>query len=384
MDMCQNQGGCIVSISFASLSGGNPWYSYGSGGNARNTGSGATKAGKTLGLGNAMPGVSPYHSLSEDQTNNSSLDQRKEIRDQLRQLKQERYQEKTNPFGVTKEDMISSLLGETETDDKDEVRENTSVNYNFHFVTSKIQQAKTSASAGRAVLSAKRKIRELKRKLANSDADPDEVTFALNHAKRIERVAKKKQRHLEMEEMITRTQKRDELRDKTEQAAEDMAMAQRDQLEEKLTDEQNEFDEKQTAMFVEAIEKLKETQSEISDDMIAAVDEMIKSMTEEEQEMLSEMAEMLENMEILDPHMSEEDLKKLRTKHRNAENREIVKADADYWKSMMKHNVEKANSPATGSSTAGFAMPSISIDVSVGSAAPSAADLVMSSFDAQA
>ena len=384
MDMCQNQGGCIVSISFASLSGGNPWYSYGSGGNARNTGSGAAKAGKTLGLGNAMPGVSPYHSLSEDQTNNSSLDQRKEIRDQLRQLKQERYQEKTNPFGVTKEDMISSLLGETETDDKDEVRENTSVNYNFHSVTSKIRQAKTSASAGRAVLSAKRKIQELKRKLANSDADPDEITFALNHAKRIERVAKKKQRHLEMEEMITRTQKRDEAIGKTEQAAEDLAMAKRDQLEDKLTDKQSELDEMQTAMFVEAIEKLKETQSEISDDMIAAVDEMIESMTEEEQEMLSEMSEMLENMEILDPHMSEEDLKKLKTKHRNAENKEIVKADADYWKSMMKHNVEKANSPAIGGSTGGFAMPAMNIDVSVGGTAPAAADLVMSSFDARA
>ena len=376
-----------MSISFASLLGGNPWYSYGSADHAGNTslgGGSAAKAGKTLGLGTAMPGVSPYLSLSDDQTNNSSLDQRKEIRDQLRQLKQEKYQEKTNPFGVTKEDMVSSLLGETEADDKDEVKENTSVNYNFRSVTSKIQQAKTSASAGRAVLSAKRKIQELKRKLANSDADPDEVTFALNHAKRIERVAKKKQRHLEMEEMITRTQRRDEQKDKTEQAAEDLAMAQRDLLEEELTDKQNEFDEMQTAMFVEAIQKLKETQSEISDDMIAAVDEMIESMTEKEQEMLSEMAEMLENIEILDPHMSEEDLKKLRTKHRNAENKEIVKADADYWKSMMKHNAEKAASPAMGGRTGGFSMPAMNIDVSVGGTAPSAADLVMSSFDAQA
>ncbi len=376
-----------MSISFASLLGGNPWYSYGSADHTGNTslgGGSAAKAGKTLGLGTAMPGVSPYLSLSDDQTNNSSLDQRKEIRDQLRQLKQEKYQEKTNPFGVTKEDMVSSLLGETETDDKDEVKENTSVNYNFRSVTSKIQQAKTSASAGRAVLSAKRKIQELKRKLANSDADPDEVTFALNHAKRIERVAKKKQRHLEMEEMITRTQKRDEVRDKTEQAAEDLAMSQRDLLEEKLTDKQNEFDEKQTAMFVEAIEKLKEKQSEISDDMIAAVDEMIESITEKEQEMLSEIAEMLENMEILDPHMSEEDLKKLKIKHRNAEYKEIVKANADYWKSMMEHNTEKMASHSMGGSTGGFCMSAMNIDVSVAGAVPSAADLAMSSFDAQA
>ena len=37
-------------------------------------------------------------------------------------------------------------------------------------------------------------------------------------------------------------------------------------------------------MFVESIEKLKETQSEISDEMIASVDAMIDAMTEEEQE----------------------------------------------------------------------------------------------------
>ncbi|MCR4762754.1 MAG: hypothetical protein K5696_04420 [Lachnospiraceae bacterium] len=324
-------------------------------------------------------------------------------------MKQEKRQEKTDPFSVTTEDMVSSLFGETETDDKDEVKENNSVNYNFRSVTSKIQQAKTSASAGQAVLSAKRKIQELKRKLANSDANPDEVTFALNHAKRIERIARKKQRHLEMEEQITRTQKRDERINKTEQTAEDIAMSQRDLLEEELTDKQNDFDEKQTAMFVEAVEKLKETQSEISDDMIDreailmdryssaqsrtgshtlrawadSVDAMIDAMTEEEQEMLSEMAEMLENMEILDPHISEEKLAKLKTKHRNAENKEIVKADADYWKAMMKHNLEKMNTPSAGSVSSISTMPAMSVDISVGGAVPTAADLVMSSFDVQ-
>ena len=354
-------------ISAASLSGTDQWYPYGSG----NAGTVFGNAQKSYGAG------------SEDLTSSRTLTQNKEIRDQLRLLKQEKWQEKTDPFSVTKDDMVSSLFGETETDDKDEVKENISVNYNFRSVTSKIQQAKTSASAGKAVLSAKRKIQELKRKLANSNADPDEITFALNHAKRIERVARKKQRHLEMEEQAVRTQKRDELLDKTEQAAEDIAMSQRDLLEDELTDEQNEFDEKQTAMFVEAMEKLKETQSEISDDMIASVDAMIDAITETEQEMLSEMAEMLENMEILDPHMSEEELAKLKTKHRNAENKEIVKADADYWKAMMKHNLEKTNTPSAAGAFSASQMPAMSVDISVAGAVPSAADIVMSSFDTQ-
>ena len=372
-----------MNISATSLSGRNQWYAYGSGNISGNAGSSFGNADKATGAWPGTAGSTSYNIGSDDQTRSKSLTQNKEIRDQLRLLKQEKRQEKTDPFSVTKEDMVSSLFGETETDDKDEVKENTSVNYNFRSVTSKIQQAKTSASAGQAVLSAKRKIQELKRKLANSDANPDEVTFALNHAKRIERVARKKQRHLEMEEQITRTQKRDERINKTEQAAEDIAMSQRDLLEEELTDKQNDFDEKQTAMFVEAVEKLKETQSEISDDMIASVDAMIDAMTEEEQEMLSEMAEMLENMEILDPHMSEEKLAKLKTKHRNAENKEIVKADADYWKAMMKHNLEKMNTPSAGSVSSISSMPAMSVDISVGGAVPTATDLVMSSFDVQ-
>ena len=125
-------------------------------------------------------------------------------------------------------------------------------------------------------------------------------------------------------------------------------------------------------------------QPEISDDMIDSVDAMIDAMTEEEQEMLSEMAEMLENMEILDPHMSEEELAKLKTKHRGAENKEIVKADADYWKAMMKHNLEKVNTLPGDSSHTASLMPMMSVSISPVGAMPSATDLVMSSFDAQA
>ena len=333
----------------------------------------------------AIPGNSGAMPSGSSQTSQAgSISKRKEILDQLRQLRQEKRREKANPFEITKEEMASSLFGETQTEKEDEPEENTSVNYNFRSVTSKIQQAKTSASAGKAVLSAKRKIQELKRKLANSNADPDEVTFALNHAKRIERVARKKQRHLEMEEQVVRTQKRDEMLDKTEQAAESIAMAERGLLEDELTKKQDEFDEKQTAMFVEAIEKLKETQSEISDEMIASVDAMIDALTEDEQEMLAQMSEMLEDMEILDPHMSEEDLKKLKTKHRNAENKEIVKADADYWKSMMKHNAERSAALTMSGNSALSSMPAMSVNISVAVNAPPAADLAMSSFDAQA
>ena len=44
--------------------------------------------------------------------------------------------------------------------------------------------------------------------------------------------------------------------------------------------------------------------------------------------------EMLENMEIVDPHMSEEELEELKRKHRAAENKAIVKAEMDYLKGL--------------------------------------------------
>ena len=100
--------------------------------------------------------------------------------------------------------------------------------------------------------------------------------------------------------------------------------------------------------------------------------------------MLAQMSEMLEDMEILDPHMSEEDLKKLKTKHRNAENKEIVKADADYWKSMMKHNAERSAALTMSGNSALSSMPALSVNTGVTVSAPLAADLAMSSFDAQA
>ncbi len=47
-------------------------------------------------------------------------------------------------------------------------------------------------------------------------------------------------------------------------------------------------------------------------------------------------------------------------------------------------STEKAVSSAMGGSSGGVAMPAMNIDVSLGGAAPSAADQVMSFFDAQA
>ena len=62
-------------------------------------------------------------------------------------------------------------------------------------------------SARRAVQAAKREISRLKRLKGSGEYDEEEVQLAIDHAKAMEKVAKKKANHLEQEEMIERNGK---------------------------------------------------------------------------------------------------------------------------------------------------------------------------------
>ena len=338
----------------------------------------------SAGTGSDLPGTSYQKREAVGMKNGRSIASRQEIFSRLKKLQEERMKaddEKEgwrNPFVVTTEDMATVLYGERSKGKKESKVGKKPLNYSFREVTGKILRAKTSLSAGQAVLSARQKVRELKRKLASadSDADTEEITIALNHAKRIERVAKKKQRHLELEELIIKTQKHDEAEDKAKETSDSIDSAINDIKEEELADQQSELDRMKTDMFAEAIENIRSSGQEITDDMISALDEMIDSVFEEEQEMLDEMQEMMDSMEVIDPHMSPEQLEKLKQKHRNSEMKEIVKADADYWKSMMEHNADRI-------SQISMPMASFTSVIDVASA-PAAADLAMEGFDMMA
>jgi len=61
------------------------------------------------------------------------------------------------------------------------------------------------------------------------------------------------------------------------------------------------------------------------------------SFSEEELKELEEAMEMLETMEVVNPHMSKEDLEELKRKHRASEDKAIMKANMEYLKDMIKH-----------------------------------------------
>ncbi len=204
------------------------------------------------------------------------------------------------------------------------------VNYNYKEVATKIQQAKTSVSAGRAVLSAGRKVLEIKRKISVHEGDAKELQLALTHAKRMEMVARKKKHHLELEEMAAHIRKSDENSKNREETASDIKNA-------LISAAEEEVSVREDAVFDERKELLDEAVAENGDQMADEMNEIIAEFGEEELKALEETMEIFENMEILDPHMSREDLEELKRKHRASENKAMVKADMDYLKDMISY-----------------------------------------------
>ena len=307
-----------------------------------------------------------------------------EIREHIKNLSKKKTEGPKTFVGVSQDKVKGYLdLATTSTSKKTE-KVKKPVRYSYKEVSSKILRAKTSVSAGQAVLAAKRKVIEVRRQISSGDGDAEELQLALTHAKRMEMVARKKKHNLELEEMVVNTQRRDENMDKMEEASDDIQSALVSAEEEKVTKEEDAIFEERQEMLEEAAEEAEERSAEASEEMLDKLNKMISEFGEEELKELEEEMEMLENMEIIDPHMSEEELEELKRKHRAAESRAIVKADMDYLKGMIKHQMEKGNS-VSGSSSAGntFSMPAVTYTSSVEVAMPALAETDGMTLDIQ-
>ena len=160
---------------------------------------------------------------------------RKQMQDQIRSLF-EKEKSTTNPFLNDNTTNVNET--QKEEDNKEDKLLNSGKIYNFKEVANKIMRAKTSVSAGQAVVAAKRKISELKRKLASGNEDSDELQMALTHAKKMEVVAERKKNNLQLEEMVTNTMKRDELMKKMENSSSSMTVEAYEKLKDEITDKQ--------------------------------------------------------------------------------------------------------------------------------------------------
>ena len=302
-------------------------------------------------------------------TDVNKLSKSEEQRKLLRNLSSSDNNQQKKTFANNPKDIIDTLYN-TEKKTKDKAKAALKYKYNYKDVSSQIQRAKTTVSAGKAVLSAKRKVLEIKRKISSGSGDAEELQMALTHAKRMEMAAKKKMHHLELEEMVENTSRRDDKLDKMEKATQGVQSALADETDMKISEAADEIFEERQDMLDEALDEAKDSGIDMSDEMIAELNELISEFGEEELKQLEEMMEMAEEMEIINPHMSEDDLKELKLKHRISENKDIVKADMDYLKSMIKYLTEKqgsgsVNTTATStpvSFSAGMVAAGIAID----------------------
>ncbi len=179
------------------------------------------------------------------------------------------------------------------------------LDYNFKSLSGKILRAKTPESARKAVSSARRESARLALKLSSSSYDQDAVKSAILHAKRMERVARKKMKHLEQELAMERGQAAPVTTEMENIEAEGIDM-------EELT---GMSEEEMRALMEEMERTLREMES---GDYVEAppMDDVAESM--------------------LAGTDSEEDVKRVKNKHRMDETREIVDADMKYLKAMFE------------------------------------------------
>lgn len=193
--------------------------------------------------------------------------------------------------------------------------------YNFKYISSKILMSKTSESAGKALATAQSNIGALYRKLKTGNFDEKEVELAIVHAKKMERTARKKLKHLQEEECA---KQRGSYQDKMEGNG---ISCLKDAKEEKAPEINEEELRKLMKELQELMEKTrKETMEQTADELIGSVHR----------------------------NMNQNDMELLKKKHRAKELREIIEADMNYLKAVFyklqkeKEEASKGNCSSEG------------------------------------
>lgn len=217
------------------------------------------------------------------------------------------------------------------------------LNYNFKEISAMILRTKTSGSARQVAARARGKVALLKQRLKCGEYDDKELESAIIHAEKMERVARKRMRHLQEEEMAKRGgpcfgELEEECKEPVPQQEEES--------------EEPELDSRQQ----EAV--LRERQQELQREMQREMQRMMQEMMEEAQREMAELSDMEELSDALggkSANLDPEDLKELKRKHRLEEQREIMEADMAYLKALFNKLAQEKQqaSGSTGSESSG-------------------------------
>jgi len=176
------------------------------------------------------------------------------------------------------------------------------LNYNYKRISRQITMSRTTNGIRRVISRARDQVVDLLRKQMSGKYDETDVRHAIIHARKMERVARKKKKHLEQEEKAKASGK---------------ALVENG---EGKSDEEKELEKAADGMSREELEKL-----------LAEYEELMQEM--EEKSGMDEV--MKEYMGASEVEMSPEELDKLRKKHRSDEMKDIVEADMRYLKALF-------------------------------------------------
>lgn len=224
----------------------------------------------------------------------------------------------SNVREITLKDIDGKKVG-TITITKSSKKKSKRLQYNFKEISSQIMMSKTSGSAGRVVILARAKVALLQKQLKNSDYDCKELEHAIIHAKKMERIARKRVKHLQQEEKAKQkgscsVEGEENKAGAWENMDKNGSLEVSEEELERLMREYQELMEEVTVKPGEVTEL-----EELSDEMIGAVE----------------------------TDMTPEDLERLKKKHRSDELREIMEADMKYLKALFG-KLEKERQEASG------------------------------------
>ncbi len=205
--------------------------------------------------------------------------------------------------------------------------------YNFKQLSKQIMQVKTSEAARPLVTKIRAKLSWLYRKLKSGEYGDSEIAAAIIHAASMEKIAKKKVRHLEEEEAAENGSS------PANTMGEDEEIYGKDELEESLK-ENKEISEEVMKKLLEEIEELEE---ELADDMMSELQDMVSCAGKE---------------------MSEEEIQSLKRNHRQKEEQQLTRADLKYLKALFDRlEQEKKQASAGNYQAGGNSSPTFSFSV---------------------
>ena len=293
---------------------------------------------QVMGLKNSI--ANPYAAMMNRKQPAGAMHKTEDVRAKLRQLTQNR-QSVYDGFSQSARGnlLINATLDygktirEQRKQTKDSLIQLKSVKYQFKNISSQILRAKTSTSARQVVGQAEREVLRLKRERMKEGVDETEIDAAITHAKAMERVARRKVKHLLQEEMAEASGTKETM----------------------VTEEE-----------IYSIGDVKDNEGKrdkITDDAepeetVERVEDLLEDMSREMQELLEDtgLEELNDALEAETGDMEPEDIKMLKIKHRNKEMKDIVKADSEYLKAVFDH-LEEQKADMTPTSMSSMSMP---------------------------